>query len=39
MDFREKVLESLGEFPEKVAIEAEVLSSTDKGTHILQLVE
>lgn len=39
MDFRKKVLESLGEFPEQVAIEAEVLSSTDKGAHILQLVE
>ena len=39
MDFREKVLECLGKFPEKVKIIPEVLSSTDKGTHILQLVE
>ena len=39
MDFRIKVLECLGRFPEKVAIEPEVISSTDKGAHILQLVE
>lgn len=39
MDFRAKVLECLGKFPEKVKIEPEVISSIDKGAHILQLVE
>lgn len=38
MSFREKVLECLGEFPQKVDIRPEIISSEDKGSHILQLV-
>lgn len=39
MDFREKVLNCLGKFPQKVEIQPEVICSTDKGTYIQQLVE
>ncbi|MGE5606218.1 MAG: alpha/beta hydrolase family protein [Bacteroidota bacterium] len=39
MGFREQVLECLGKFPEKVKIEPEVISSTDKGIYLLQSVE
>lgn len=39
MNFKEKVLECLGKFPEKVELKPEVISTTNKGTHILQLVE
>lgn len=39
MNFRTKILECLGKFPGKVELEPVVISSTDKGTHLLQLVE
>jgi len=39
MEIREKVLECLGQFPEKPPLKPVVLTSEDKGTHTLQLVE
>lgn len=38
MSFRSKVLECLGNFPDRVELKPEVLESTDKATHILQRV-
>lgn len=38
MSFRDKVLKCLGEFPEKCKIYPEIIWSSDRGTHILELV-
>lgn len=38
MAFRDRVLECLGEFPQRCAVKAEVVHSVDKGTHTLQKI-
>lgn len=38
MSYKEKVLECLGLFPNKIELDPKVLDHTDYGTHILQLV-
>jgi dienelactone hydrolase len=38
MSFREQVLQCLGRFPEKAALQAEVSGSCDLGTHLLRTV-
>jgi len=38
MGFREEVLECLGKFPPRCAVNAEVVDSVDKGTHSLQKI-
>lgn len=37
-DFRKRVMECLGRFPEKVDVDAEIVCSTDKGSYTIKLV-